>query len=151
MPTNILSIPNDILHYVIPEYLTYYYFNNIRLSNKIFYQLDLYYYNKKCNKIKYFFKKYMYNLFSDLKGYNRKGHLVNLETIINNKYKYTGEKIQLICAFQYDHRYIETGSIVEGKLILLQDAWVINDEYYSKIHPFLIPFILKKSIRILNS
>ena len=150
MKINIFTIPDDIFIFVIPFYLSYYDYLNLLSSHRIFRNFSLYYYNKKCDTIKKFFKKYMYDSYADLKQLNRSGYLINLNTIMKNKLKYTGETIQLICAFQYDFRYIEIGSIVEGKLILLQDAWVIKDEYHGKIHPFLRPFIFKKSIRLIN-
>jgi len=151
MEINIFNIPDDIFIHVIPLFLNYYSYLNLRSSHRIFHNLDLYYYNKKCNIIKTFFKKYMYESYADLRGFNRSGHLINLKTIMNNKLKYTNQIIQLISAFQYNFSYIETGSIVEGKLLLLHDAWVIKDEYHHKIHPFIRSFISKKSIRLINN
>lgn len=151
MKINIFTIPDDIFMFVIPFYLSYYDYLNLLSSHRIFRNFELYYYNKKCDIIKKFFTKYMYESYTDLKQLNRSGHLINLITIMKNKLKYTGETIQLICAYQYDYRYIETGNIVEGKLMLLQDVFIIYDGYYNKIHPFLSSFILKKSIRIIKS
>ena len=150
MELSIFNIPDDMFIFVIPYFLKYRDYISFITSSKIFKNLDCYYFSNKATIIKKFFKKYMYCSYYDLKGNNRKGYLANLKTIMNNKIKYLDKTIQLICAFQYDFRYIETGCIVEGKLILLQDAWVIYDEYYNKIHPFLPSFILKKSIRILS-
>ena len=62
MKRNIFTIPDDIFMFVIPFYLSYYDYLNLLSSHRHFRNFELYHYNKKCDIIKKFFKKYMYEI-----------------------------------------------------------------------------------------
>ena len=147
---SIICLPYDMLYTISLhlDYKSYYYFKKT-LSKQ--FHLEINYFDKKINIIKNFFKKKLYSNFSDFKNLNRKGYLLNLKKTLDKPEIYEGKTIQLISAFQYNRIYIETGTIVEGKLIKTEyDAWVVHDKTLNKVHPFINPFILPKSIRIIR-
>ena len=147
---SIIYLPYDIL-YTISLYLDYnsYYLFKKVLHNEFYLEID--HFDKKINTIKRFFKKKLYYNFADLKNLNRKGCLLNLNKAVDNPEIYEGKTIQCVSAFQYNFSYIQEGNIVEGKLIKTDyDAWVILDKSVNKIHPFINPFILSKSIRLIK-
>ena len=147
---SIIYLPYDML-YTISLYLDY---NSYYLFKKVLskeFHLEIDYFDKKINIIKKFFKKKLYYNFLDFKNLNRKGYLLNLKKAIDNPEIYEGKTIQCISAFQYNFSYIEAGNIVEGKLLKTDyDAWVILDKSVNKFHPFINPFILSKSIRLIR-
>jgi hypothetical protein len=144
------KLPFDILYYITHflDYKSYYIFKKA-FSSQLNIEND--FFDKKINIIKNFMKKKLYSNFADMKNLNRKGYLLNLEKTLNKPELYEGKTIQLISAFQYNFSYIEAGNIVEGKLIKTEyDAWVIFDKTLNKVHPFINPFILERSIRLLR-
>lgn len=146
---SIIYLPYDILYTITLylDYKSYFIFKKV-LSNE--FNIENNYFDKKINIIKNFIKKKLYYNFFDLKNLNRKGYLLNLEKALNKPEIYEGKTIQLISAFQYNRLYIESGKIVEGKLINDNGAWIIYDYEKRKVHPFINPFILPKSLRLIQ-
>lgn len=143
---SILYLPNDIFYHIF-LYLDYFSYENMIITLKI--KLNFLYYKKKCNLINNFFYKKFFAKFSDLKFMSRKGHLVNLDSVLNNPQKYVFKKIQFISWFQYNFSYFEPGNIIEGYIKCINDAWVITDISTKRIHPLIDPFIFPKSIRVI--
>jgi hypothetical protein len=150
MASNLENISNDIINYVIFKYLSYFDIINLKHSNKYFNYINLDFFHNKCNIIKSFIRNKMYNSFIDLKGLNRNGYLIKFKNMNRNINRYNNKLIQFICPYEYSYTFVSTGNIVEGKLIQLQNAWVLYDDYTKKIHPFIKPFIIEKSIRIIK-
>ena len=139
-------IPNDILiHFSL--YLDYFSYLNLSIAMKM--KFNFLNYKKKGNVINNFFYKKFFTKYSDLKVMARKGHLVNLDSILNNPQRYIFEKIQCISWFQYNFSYFEPGYIIEGYVHCINGAWVISDIDTERIHPLISPFIFPKSIRII--
>ena len=145
------KINDDLLSYILrnesKEILVF-----VKLINKSLFNLDYrYYYVYKSNIIKNFFKKYIYDKYHDLK-FSRQGRLCNIYSILNNPKKYKNFRIQFISKFQYNLNYIERGTIIEGYIYKnrLNNAWLIYDKKLKKSHPLLLPFIFRKSIRIIT-
>lgn len=145
---SIIILPDDIF-YLISNYIDYFSIAKFKITCKRTLLIKDHYYYKKANIIKKFFNKYIFQKFADLKSKNRKGHLINLNTILNNPQKYVNIKIQCISWFQYNFSYLPKGYIVEGYIHCLNDAWIISDIDSNKIHPLIDPFIFPKSIRML--
>ena len=150
MASNLENITNDIINYIIFKYLSYFDILNLKHSNKCFNYINLDFYHYKCNLIKIFFKRKMYHRSVDLKGLNRNGYLIKFKNMNRNMDRYDNKLIQFICPYEYSYTFVLTGNIVEGKLIKLQNAWVLYDDYTKKIHPFIKPFIIEKSIRLIK-
>ena len=147
---NIIYLPHDMLYTITLylDYSSYFYFKKVLSSE---FGLENNHFDKKINIIKKFLKKKLYYKFADLKNLNRQGYLLNLKKAVDNPGIYEGKTIQCISAFQYNFSYIEVGNIVEGKLLKTDyGAWVILDKNVNKIHPFINPFILSKSIRLIK-
>ena len=143
---SIKLIPFDIFSH-LSLYLDY--FSYLNLSIVIREKLDFLRYKKKGNIINNFFYKKFFTNFSDLKLMSRKGHLVNLDSVLNNPQRYIFEKIQCISWYQYNFSYFEPGYIIEGYIHCINGAWVISDIVTERIHPLINPFIFPKSIRII--
>ncbi len=147
---SIIYLPYDMLYTISLhlDYKSYFYFKKT-LSKQFHLEID--YFDKKINIIKQFLKKKLYSNFSDFKNLNRKGYLLNLKKTLDKPEIYEGKTIQLISAFQYNFNYIEAGKIVEGELYKTEyGAWIVHDKTLNKVHPFINPFILTKSIRLIR-
>lgn len=147
--TSIKLLPNDII-YLLSFYLDYYsYLKIINLLKESDYNFLLFY-KRKANIINTFFYKKFYSNFCDFKLKGRKGHLILLDSILNNPKKYINEKIQCISYFQYNFSYFEPGYIIEGNIHCINGAWILLDIDTNRIHPLINPFIFPKSIRLLK-
>jgi hypothetical protein len=144
-------MPEEVF-YLINQNLTYKSFFKLKLSCRLLLKYKFNFFIQKANIIVNFIKKKFYYNFVDLKNLNRKGYLINSISIFKNPNKYKNKIIQCISSFQYDYRYIEIGSIIEGNIYkdIDTDAWVILDNQTKKIHPFINLFILKTSFRIIK-
>lgn len=148
---NLINMPVDI-NYIISKNLDYLSFTNLRLICKLLNNIDSRNFDEKANLFMNFIKKKFYYNFADLKNYNRSGYLINSISIFKNPKKYKNKIIQCISSFQYDYRYIEEGSIIEGTICKdnYTNAWIILDKNTKKIHPFIDLFILRTSFRIIK-
>lgn len=144
---SIKLIPQDIFYYT-SFYLDY--FSYLNLSKALNMDLIFLFYKKKANIINNFFYKKFFTNFSDLKNKARNGHLINLDSILNNPQRYFYEKIQCISWFQYNMSYFEPGYIMEGYIHCINGAWILSDIDTNRIHPLINPFIFPKSIRLIN-
>lgn len=145
---SIIFLPDDIF-YLISKYLDYFSFQSLKKTCIAISSIKDFYFFKKIKIVKYFFNKYIYQNYSDLKQINRNGHLINLESIVNNPSRYLNKKIQCISWFQYNFSYLPKGYIVEGFIHCINDAWIIKDIESNRFHPLIDPFIFPKSIRLI--
>ena len=159
-----INLPYDILN-LISEYINFYTYYNLAVTNKNLYNLcknDLF--KKKINA-SYIIIRFFYKIklnYSDLR-LSRKGYLINYNRLLKHPEFYLNKKIQFISSFQYYHYNVRSGEIGEGTLFHSSNnnSWFIklDNSFYNynqnepipTNHLLYRPFIVSNSVRVIKS